>query len=140
MKISGIFALALFLATFNSFAGEEIIGGWKGISNPQKKDPPLSVMDIDFHKNKSNTTVGQYCYVTNYGNRTDCDPSEAENITNIKKISEHMYEADFVSFNDNVGGKVKIKIDNNKMFWVVTKYPKGDGYYGPQKYQLDKKK
>jgi hypothetical protein len=122
-------------AAADSSDSSEIVGAWQSVTKVKGKAEPISVFSIKLHV-RGPEIGGQYCYVTQYGNKADCDPSNNENISGfIKDDNEGVVT--FFSFFGGRNGEAKISIRNGKLLWKVTKIPTG-AFYGPMQSTLTK--
>lgn len=107
--------------------GFNFVGTWvdEGLSNSDgipKYVFTINLTEVD-HK-----IVGDYCYISNYGKRDDCNnPIEG------KRISTDLYR---VTFDSGFGGKngiAKVKFSDGTMQWAIQRFPQGGEYSIPQK-------
>jgi len=114
-------------------------GNWEYIEHVGTSSNPYSTFEIKLDETSDGTVTGSYCFVTQSGNRIDCDASGAKNITgHIKNDGLHA-EVDFYSFFGAKGGVADLTINDNSLTWIVTSDPTGDFFYGPYSVTLKKK-
>ncbi|QXE07346.1 hypothetical protein BJG93_36390 (plasmid) [Paraburkholderia sprentiae WSM5005] len=142
MKISRFKISSWFFVALSIFAGNvvyaenlsEISGSWTATENPFGKAEPMSVFDLKLHI-IAGVVRGQYCYVTQYGNKIDCDPSDNENISGF--ISGSKARVTFFSFFGGTNGVAEITMAGGRLTWRVVKSPDGE-FYGPLRATLSR--
>ena len=89
------------------------------------KNKLYSSFNIDLNIT-NNDVIGNFCYVTHFGNRIDCDNKFKSQLKN-KNI--------FFDFNSSFGGengKAVISMNNNSISWKLLQEPSGK-FYVPKK-------
>jgi hypothetical protein len=116
------------------YAIDGFTGQWSGENVVNDQNSSTLTLDII---QKGDVINGQYCYVTQNGNRIDCPDDDTINLHGKVKGSSSI-----INFDSSFGaknGKAKITIDDNKMKWEILIKPEGGRFYAPEKYDLTKK-
>ncbi|MBN3759476.1 hypothetical protein G3O01_01390 [Burkholderia sp. Ac-20365] len=87
---------------------------------------------------RGNVLQGQYCAIARNGNRVDCDNERMPNIDGVVDRAGKSAEINFSSFFGGEGGKAKIRIQNDKLIWHVTKNPENGEFFAPIDAILDR--
>jgi hypothetical protein len=87
-----------------------------------------------FITKEGNAYIGRYCAVALSGNRIDCNDEEIpeSNYSSfiIKSLPGNEFTVNFKTYYSESTGKVKIRIEGEKMYWKVVEKPKGQ-YFCP---------
>ena len=105
---------------------------WYSVEYFHNSNTPYSVFSINMNiKNKN--VIGEFCYITRYGKRVDCNNKFSSTINNNKI---------YFDFNSSFGGKngkaVITFLSNKKIQWKILKNPDGE-FYAPRKMILTNK-
>jgi hypothetical protein len=112
------------------------VGVWSLEKNVAGQSAPYSTFELDIDIRGSDV-IGRYCYMTQFGNKIDCGPSDPSNIHGSVRQDETL-QVDFSSFSGTSGGKAIISKEGGKLLWKVVQNPVGDGFYGPEQAELSK--
>jgi hypothetical protein len=109
-------------------------GAWSFEKDVSGQSTPYSTfeLDIDVHENE---VSGRYCYVTQFGNKIDCEPNDPPNIYGSIG-SDGTLQISFNSFSGASGGVATISRVGDELQWKVVKNPVGEGFYGPEQAEL----
>ncbi len=119
------------MITVNSYAEKlEIISSWFDEGPSNDEGIPLYVFTINLTQ-VDHKLIGEYCYVSNYGKRDDCN-----NPIRGKKISTGLYQVDFNSSFGGKNGLAEIKFLDKKMYWIVHRFPRYGAYSIPKESTL----
>lgn len=118
-------------------ADKPFSGEWESVESMPGSSKVYSTFDLKLIELDDGTVQGSYCFVTQGGNRIDCDPDGAKNITGRVSENGHQAEVYFYSFFGAKDGVAELAIKDGTLTWVVTKRPSGDFFYGPYKESLD---
>jgi len=135
--MKNIFLVLIFLLVFIVYAKESVkipknnsfITHWIKEYYIEKK--LYSSFNIDLNITDNNV-IGNFCYVTHFGNRIDCDNKFKGN---LKK------QRIFFNFNSSYGakqGRAMIIINDDNISWELLDEPLGE-FYAPKKSILFKK-
>jgi hypothetical protein len=78
---------------------------------------------------EGNTYIGKYCAVALSGNRIDCDYNDPPAFV-LKDLPGNEFTVNFKTYYGQGTGKVKIRIEGEKMYWEVVEKPEGQ-YFCP---------
>jgi hypothetical protein len=140
IRVSIIWAITLACipnsyAADNSFSGE-----WEYVEYVPGSAKPYSTFDIKLTQSRDGTIHGAYCFITQNGNRIDCDPDGvANNIIGHLTEDSRKAQVRFYSFFGAKGGEAELMRTDNNLIWNVKKNPVGDFFYGPYRVNLIKK-
>lgn len=81
-----------------------------------------------------NGIKGQYCYITQNGNRIDCPADNTNNLSGI--INGSVAEISFDSAFGGKSGKSTLTINDKEMRWTLLAEPKNGVFYAPTHYTL----
>ncbi|WP_174822349.1 hypothetical protein [Pantoea sp. CCBC3-3-1] len=110
------------------YISHELFSGvWQG-----HEDEYSSLM-LKLNQN-GNGIKGQYCYITQNGNRIDCPADNINNLSGIIKGS--VAEISFDSSFGGKSGKSKLTINGKEMRWTLLAEPKDGVSYAPTHYTL----
>lgn len=110
---------------------KNILGTWNWRSEDKSEEFTIKIKNI-----VNDSVFGQYCAVTDNGNKLDCDFDDINNIKGII-VKDKIY-LNFNSFFGAKNGQAEIKISQNYIEWKITKSPIGE-YYSPKSVTLHKK-
>ncbi|SAL10267.1 hypothetical protein AWB71_00155 [Caballeronia peredens] len=114
-------------------------GEWEYIEHVAGSNKPYSNFQLNLSEGSNGTVTGSYCFITQNGNRIDCDLSGVKNIHgDVEKDGRHAN----VQFNSFLGAKAGLAYLNrydNILTWKVIKNPIGDFFYGPYSVTLKRK-
>ncbi|WP_156967217.1 hypothetical protein [Paraburkholderia ferrariae] len=114
-------------------------GDWEYVERVAGASKPYSTFEIKLHEGRDGTVIGSYCFITQNGNRIDCDVSGAENISgHVQQDGQHA-EVRFDSFFGAKDGFADLTSYNDTLTWRVAQNPKGDFFYGPYSVTLTRK-
>jgi hypothetical protein len=102
----------------------DLTGKWVWEKN--SKEAKFSV----FILKDNNSYIGNYCAVALSGAKIDCNVYDDFPSFKIEKAQGNEFIVVFKTYFSEVTGKVKIRIEGNKMYWQVVEQPKGE-YYCP---------
>lgn len=114
---------------------QDILGKWHWQSVDKSQEFTLKIKSI-----VEDTIYAQYCAVSDYGNKLDCDFDDKSNIKGrlLKNKATLQFYSFFSSINDK--GKAEITIiDGNTIEWKILSPPNGE-YHCPMKCILKKEK
>lgn len=133
MKILYLFLIALSL-NFSAHAEGLYSGEWSGQNVIDGSTTSTLTLDIEQNGNKLR---GQYCYVSQGGNRIDCPEKGINNLRGV--LNGTTAQINFDSTFGGKNGQAVIKLNGNSMEWNFLKKPEGGGFYTPKIYSLIKK-
>lgn len=110
---------------------KNIIGTWNWRSDDKSQEFTIKIKKVS-----NDSIFGQYCAVSNNGNKLDCDFDDINNIKGL--IIGNKIQITFNSFFGAKNGSAEITIFDKYIEWKVTKSPKGE-YYAPQSATLYRK-
>ncbi|WP_322032670.1 hypothetical protein [Paraburkholderia sp. J76] len=114
-------------------------GDWEYIEHIAGSSKPYSTFEIKLGESRDGALTGSYCFITQNGNRIDCDTNGAKNIFGRVREDGGHAEVHFHSFFGAKDGLADITSNGDKLMWRVTKNPKGDFFYGPYSATLTRK-
>jgi hypothetical protein len=120
------FFAALSTATTASSTKESFSGRWDWTDAPD-----LRTFSIDFIQ-KGKQIVGQYCALSQSGNRTDCDDKRNPNIHGKLDRAGRSALIVFSSFLGGENGKATLKMTEGHLIWQIKKNPTGGEFYAPR--------
>jgi hypothetical protein len=134
------FAGILLACSVNAaYAEVPFSGEWKYVEHLGASEKPYSTFDIRLTERTDGEIQGSYCFVTQGGNRIDCDPDgKAINITGHVTPDGNSAKVHFYSFFGAKDGVAELAATGSDLTWQVTKNPSGDFFYGPYKVELKK--
>lgn len=127
------FVFGLMAFSQSIYATEAYKGQWSGEEVVDGVTASTLTLDIS---QKGKVLQGQYCYVTQQGNRIDCPDKDTINLH-----GEVDGKSSIIYFDSSFGaknGSARITLDDKKMEWDLLEEPKGGGFYAPEKYILIK--
>jgi hypothetical protein len=141
-----IIGLCFFLAGVGEASAQQqgevstsIYGQWRSSEYVQGHSKPYSSFVLKLHKTGSGGLKGSYCFITQEGNRIDCDSDDSqENLEGTVDASGSHATVHFYSFFGAKNGVAELSIHDGKLHWDVVKAPTGDFFYGPDKAALTK--
>ena len=105
----------------------------------RKSERLYSTFDIKLRERNDGQIEGSYCFVTQSGNRIDCDPDgKAINIMGHVASDGMSAEVHFYSFFGAKDGLAVLSRVGSDMAWRVKQNPSGDFFYGPYKVELER--
>ncbi|WP_298319557.1 hypothetical protein [uncultured Aquimarina sp.] len=114
----------------NNFKNEEVeisfLGKWENI------DQTSRIFTINLFK-KDSKIVGNYCSITNNGNKIDCSVDDEQNLKAI--IVDSILKVEFYSFFGGTNGVSEIELENENIIWTIVKSPVGE-FHCPMKDRL----
>lgn len=123
---SSLICLCL-LGSMNGYAKQgDLTGTWVEVGEENSAQIPIHVFSLDITQ-ANQSLKGQYCYVSNYGKRDDCN-----NAIQGRKIAENIYR---VTFDSGFGGKqgvAMLSFKDHKIKWQLIQPPKRGDYSIPQ--------
>jgi hypothetical protein len=139
VKKSAIFSFLLIITQgseplFAQSKSSEYAGTWSFEKDVSGQSTPYSTFELDIGV-RGNDVSGRYCYITQSGNKIDCEPSDPPNIHGSIG-SDGALQVSFNSFSGASGGVATISREGDKLLWKVVKNPLGDGFYGPEQAEL----
>ncbi|QAU24627.1 hypothetical protein EO087_12010 [Dyella sp. M7H15-1] len=126
----------IFLASYFNVvhANKSFSGEWRYVQYIDTSKKPYSTFDIRLVEGNDGKIQGSYCFITQGGNRIDCDPDGEEiNITGRAAPDDSSTEVHFYSFFGAKDGVARLSRVGNDLIWQVIKNPSGDFFYGPYK-------
>ncbi|VWD12126.1 hypothetical protein BCO18175_04817 [Burkholderia contaminans] len=135
MRVRLLLRLAIAFAVLvssSAFATDRIFSGrwlFKKIVVGQSK--PYSTFTVTIDEDRVGNIRGKYCFITQNGNRIDCNPDNELNISGRISGGKNKAVVRFYSFFGASGGVAEITVINNRLLWKVVKQPEGGDYYGP---------
>lgn len=136
MKILKV-AIAFFLVTMTEIANasplmKSFSGEWDWTDAPDSQTFSMKL------KIQGNQLVGQYCAVSQNGQKTDCDDEKNPNIHGeLDKYGRSVF-VEFSSFFGAKKGDAVLKFNKERLIWHVTKNPVGGDFYAPEDAVLDR--
>jgi len=122
-----------------AYAETPFSGEWQYVEHLGASQKPYSTFDLRLTERADGEIHGFYCFITQNGNRIDCDPEgKAINITGRIAPDGKSAVVQFYSFFGAKGGVAELATTDNILTWRVTKNPSGDFFYGPFKVELKK--
>ena len=105
-----------------------LTGHWVWEENSKEATFSVTIMK------EGNAYIGRYCAVALSGNRIDCNdegfPESNYPSFIIKNLPGNEFTVNFKTYYSESTGKVKIRIEGEKMYWEVVEKPKGQ-YFCP---------
>lgn len=99
-----------------------IIGSW--ITQGETNAQGVPMTSFNLHVIEANQKItGEYCYISNYGNRIDCD-----NAFTGKKIADNHYLIQFNSQFGGVNGRATLQLKQQKLYWTLRQAPQQGDY------------
>lgn len=99
-----------------------IIGRW--ITQGESNAEGIPISSFSLHVTEANQQItGEYCYISNYGNRIDCD-----NAFTGKKIGKNSYSVQFDSQFGGVNGRATLQLKQQKLYWTLVQAPQHGDY------------
>lgn len=114
-------------------------GDWEYVELVAGSSKPYSTFEIKLNEAGDGTVTGSYCFITQNGNRIDCDINGAENITGHVREDGRRAEVHFYSFFGAKDGLADLVSYDDALTWKVANNPKGDFFYGPYSVTLTRK-
>lgn len=110
-----------------------VIGQWVEEAEKDTRDQP-NIQNIPMHVFTVNIETadkhisGSYCYVSNYGNKIDCN-----NPFSGQRTSTNSYKINFDSSFGGVHGLAELRItDDSRLLWQVLRFPQSGDYAIPK--------
>ncbi|MCJ7546483.1 MAG: hypothetical protein MUP30_06610 [Deltaproteobacteria bacterium] len=100
-----------------------LTGRWVWVEDSEEANFSVTI------KKEGNAYIGSYCAVALSGNRIDCDDNDPPAFV-IKDLPGNEFTVNFKTYYGQGTGKVKIRIEGEKMYWEVVEKPKGQ-YFCP---------
>lgn len=108
-----------------------LLGEWRYASAQHEGKKSYSTFVIKLHKSSGNQITGSYCFITEEGQRIDCDTEGINNLNGTISPDRLRATINFFSFFGSKNGISDISINNRELHWKVTRNPDGDFFYGP---------
>ncbi|WP_051980374.1 hypothetical protein [Burkholderia sp. 9120] len=132
-----IAGIALAYSVNGAYAQGPFSGDWKYVERADASGKPYSTFEVKLTELADGQLQGSYCFVTQSGNRIDCDPDrKAINITGLVAPDGKSAEVHFYSFFGAKDGVAELATPGSDLNWRVTQNPRGDFFYGPYKVKL----
>jgi len=93
--------------------------------------PDTMTFSIDI-KQQDNKLQGQYCAVTQNGNKTDCDDETNPNINGVIDRTGKSATVKFDSFFGAKNGRAVLEISDGRLIWHVIRNPSDGEFYAPE--------
>jgi len=120
-------------------ADAKFSGDWEYVERVAGASKPYLTFEIKLHEARDGTVTGSYCFITENGNRIDCDVDGTENISGHVQQDGRHAEVRFYSFFGAKDGFADLASHHDTLTWKVTQNPKGDFFYGPYSVTLTRK-
>ena len=137
--------LILFIIIFYSemcFAqASRFVGMWKYESPIIKKGLPSISTSLYLKENPDHNLEGNYCFITQYGNRMDC--GENGDLPNVQGIVSSSGNTVRVQFNPDFGdqfGEAALTRDGDKLIWNTIRQSGIVGFYAPDEIPFETSK
>ena len=101
-------------------------GDWEYVEHVTGSSKLYSTFEIKLHETRDGTVTGSYCFITQNGNRIDCDTDGVENISGHVHEDGRHAEVRFYSFFGAKDGFADLANYGDVLTWKITKNPKGD--------------
>ncbi|PRE06866.1 hypothetical protein [Burkholderia multivorans] len=111
--------------------GSPLLGEWRYVSAQHEGKKPYSTFVIQLHRSSGNQVAGAYCFITEEGQRVDCDPDGVSNLSGVISPDGSRATINFFSFFGAKDGVADVSLSNGELHWKVVKNPDGDFFYGP---------
>ncbi|WGS51550.1 hypothetical protein LFL96_08645 [Paraburkholderia sp. D15] len=139
IPIKMIVGIALAYSVNVVYAQGPFSGDWKYVERADASGKPYSTFEVRLTESADGRLQGAYCFVTQSGNRIDCDPDrKAINITGRVATDGRSAEVHFYSFFGGKDGVAELATTDDELNWRVIQNPRGDFFYGPYKVKLQK--
>jgi hypothetical protein len=120
-------------------AASNFSGNWEYVEHVDGSGKPYSTFKIKLNEKSDGVVTGSYCFITQSGNRIDCDTDGAKNIVgHIDENSQHA-QVRFYSFFGAKDGVADLSYSDDTLTWKVTSNPVGEFFYGPYVAKLSRK-
>jgi hypothetical protein len=129
--IVACFLLPCTLAGGASLSGA-FSGEWDWNDAPESRTFSLKI------EQQGNRIKGQYCAVSQNGNKIDCDDEDNQNINGATDVAGTSAVVEFSSFFGATKGRAMLKISNGRLSWRILKNPTGGEFYAPMAAVLDR--
>ena len=127
--------LILFVLSFGFAQAERTRSDW--IAEKFIDGQPYSTLTLTLVESDNSRLTGNYCFITKFGKRIDCDPDESINHIKGVKTKKHA-KIEFYSSFAMAYGKARLIFNKDTALWETTEVPKGERFYGPYKAILKK--
>jgi len=130
LNFSNYFFVGVFLS-FSTHATEIYSGEWVGENKVDGTQVSSFTLDIE---QNGTSLEGQYCYISQGGNRIDCPDKDVKNLHGTVNESSAI-----IHFDSSFGGKngqAVIKVSGSSMIWKLLKEPIDGNFYAPTDYKL----
>jgi len=118
---------------------QSFYGTWEYVEYVNSAKTPFGVYNISLTEASDGAISGYYCFVTQSGNRVDCDPDKsAKNITGKVTADPTRAIVHFSSFFGAKDGIAELTLAGTTLSWKVVSEPTGGFFYGPYKLKLTK--
>lgn len=135
-----MFVASALLIHSTAWTAEGVFSGdWEYVEHVAGASKPYSTFEIKLHETRDGAVTGSYCFITQNGNRIDCDADGAENIFGHVREGGQQAEVRFYSFFGAKDGVVDLVSHGDTLSWEITKKPIGDFFYGPYSVTLTRK-
>ncbi|MDF7659601.1 hypothetical protein PUG81_11515 [Erwiniaceae bacterium L1_54_6] len=130
-----VFRLATLLISLFPFfccASDMFSGHWSG-ADSNDDGTPYSTLTLKIHQS-GNRISGQYCFITQNGNRIDCPTDDEENLHGV--IKDNKAKVTFDSSFGGKGGVALLLLHDSKLSWHLKNEPQQGNFYAPDVYEL----
>jgi hypothetical protein len=114
-------------------------GNWEYVERVDGSSKPYSTFEMKLNETSDGAVTGSYCFITQRGNRIDCDTGGAKNIAGHVEEDGRHATVNFYSFFGAKGGVANLSSNDDTLTWKVTGNPSGDFFYGPYATTLTRK-
>ncbi len=112
-------------------APPSLLGSWSAQGPSNAQHIPIHQFNINIHQANQNIS-GEYCYISQYGNRIDCD-----NTFHGKQISPQHYQIHFDSSFGGRNGIAELSLTPSQhLTWTLIQAPQSGEYHIPQSSEL----
>lgn len=118
--------------TINHSNNAAFIGSWNTEGEPNAQGVPITSFSIQVIE-ANERIVGEYCYISNYGNRIDCD-----NAFSGHYIGKNSYKIQFSSQFGGGTGQAAIQLKQDKLYWALLQAPQHGEYTMVERAVLEK--
>ncbi|MBB3213807.1 hypothetical protein FHW67_003108 [Herbaspirillum sp. Sphag1AN] len=128
MKMVKVLITLLFWITAIAIASPVVVplsGDWEWLNAPESQ-----TFSIHLEQHGRNL-IGQYCAVTQSGNKIDCDADKNPNIHGMLDETGTIAVVDFSSFFGGDNGKASLNFDGKSLMWHITRQPVDGQSYAP---------
>lgn len=133
MKLQSCCLSILLLSTMAQLnaASPSLLGSWSAQGPSNAQHVPMHLFSIEIQQANQNI-LGKYCYITQSGNRIDCD-----NRFKGKRISPNHYQVYFDSSFGGRNGIAELRLSPSQhLIWNLIQAPQQGQYFIPQYSEL----